>query len=113
MGKEDYGLLGEGGSDSCISTKSTRCVILHELSNRLDKVVGVSCGGWHSLFWTVSGKLFACGKGEYGRLGSGNEASSGDPVSVQLPEDCVVVKASAGGSHTMVKFRKKKAIMLS
>ncbi len=105
MGKDDFGLLGDGDADS-YNIEHARPIILTALaavcSHSADKVVGVSCGGWHSLFWTQSGKLFGCGKGEYGRLGGGSEASSGEPVRVILPEDVRVVKAAAGGSHSMV-----------
>ena len=105
MGKDDFGLMGDGDADS-YNIEHARPQILTALtslcSQNSDKVVGVSCGGWHSLFWTSAGKLYAVGKGEYGRLGSGSEASSGEPLKVVLPDDVDVVKARAGGSHSMV-----------
>ena len=79
--------------------------------------------GWHSCFVKENGTLLACGKGEYGRLGLGNERSNTEP-SVVNPLDapspsispssttslssspslqgCPVSLVSAGGSHTLL-----------
>jgi len=57
---------------------------------------------------TDDGGLFLCGKGEYGRLGLGDEKSQLEPCKVTIPiaSDGVeaaqsVRLASAGGSHTL------------
>lgn len=108
FGKEDFGMLGTGNGNGSIPTLID--TLLHEV------VIGASCGGWHTLLWTESGNLYACGKGEYGRLGLGHESSCTEPIRVILPfqkssssssdlnldSNIKVVSAAAGGSHSMV-----------
>jgi alpha-tubulin suppressor-like RCC1 family protein len=104
MGKEDFGMLGI----NCISDSSEVTVDGYSYNPRLvaalegHHVVGVSCGGWHSLFWTKNGDLFACGKGEYGRLGLLNEESVTTPQLVKLDDGIKIHTASAGGSHSLI-----------
>eukprot|EP00597_Dinobryon_sp_UTEXLB2267_P011989 CAMPEP_0170123642 /NCGR_PEP_ID=MMETSP0020_2-20130122/17621_1 /TAXON_ID=98059 /ORGANISM="Dinobryon sp., Strain UTEXLB2267" /LENGTH=135 /DNA_ID=CAMNT_0010355259 /DNA_START=1 /DNA_END=404 /DNA_ORIENTATION=- len=57
---------------------------------------------------TEEGSLFLCGKGEYGRLGLGDEKSQLEPCRVEIPVSVDGVQAdesvrlvSAGGSHTL------------
>lgn len=97
FGKEDFGMLGKSNGSSSFPT------VIESLNDEV--VVGASCGGWHTLLWTEKGELFVCGKGEYGRLGLGHEESRTEPTRVNIPflsSDTRVVKASAGGSHSLV-----------
>lgn len=104
MGKEEFGMLGvsmlDQKSDSKMDSLSSRPRLITSLLEH--HVVGVSCGGWHSLFWTRDGELFSCGKGEYGRLGLGNEESPSTPQLVNLGDGIKVHTASAGGSHSLI-----------
>lgn len=96
MGKEDFGMLG-----TTLGSETASHVNL--VDSLLSKtIVGVSCGGWHTVMWTDDGELFACGKGEYGRLGLGDEASVCEPARVNLGDNVKVKSASAGGSHTLI-----------
>ena len=96
MGKEDFGMLG-----TTVGSETTSDVNL--VGSLVDKnIVGVSCGGWHTLMWSDEGELFACGKGEYGRLGLGHEASVCEPALVHIGENVKVKSASAGGSHSLI-----------
>ena len=45
-----------------------------------EKVVDVSCGDKHTLCCTASGKVFAFGEGEHGRLGTGHTQNCKKPV---------------------------------
>lgn len=97
MGKEDFGVLGIGKAKrgNCGADTPTLVSALRD-----QRVTAVSAGGWHSCFLTDSGGLYTCGKGEYGRLGNGDEKSKGLPTLVSPP--AVTVSAvSAGGSHTI------------
>ena len=89
MGKQDFGMLGTGtelsvsidiGAEAptmvnytspTTSTKSSAdCGVILPV-----KAVQISTGGWHTAIINDSGSLYTCGKGEYGRLGLGDEKS--------------------------------------
>lgn len=96
MGKEDFGMLGTSLGSEIGSH-------VNLVDSLLEKhVIGVSCGGWHTVMWTDDGELYACGKGEYGRLGLGHEASVCEPALVAMGDNIRVTSASAGGSHTLI-----------
>ena len=102
MGKEDFGVLGTGVANSRKMKQGTETLIdVAALSGQ--KIVGISSGGWHSMFWTDDGKLYACGKGEYGRLGTGSEQNIPAPTLVVFEDPEVrVIQASCGGSHSLI-----------
>jgi alpha-tubulin suppressor-like RCC1 family protein len=101
MGKEDFGVLGTGTESSSKMKAGTEILTEIKALSGLN-IVGVSCGGWHSVFWSNEGLMYVCGKGEYGRLGTGSESSTPIPRRVDIPGDVKVVSASAGGSHTLI-----------
>lgn len=39
------------------------------------KAIAVACGGWHTAVIGEEGGVWTCGRGEYGRLGLGDEKS--------------------------------------
>ena len=49
------------------------CAQEHPCSSQ--KVIAVACGGWHTAFIGEKGGVWTCGRGEYGRLGLGDEKS--------------------------------------
>lgn len=109
MGKDDFGVLGHGAA------RHQRTGIGIEVPTVIAALANVTirklaCGGWHSCFISEGGELFVCGKGEYGRLGVGDEMSKSEPTAVLVPgmanaTDTVsgrsVCQVSAGGSHTV------------
>lgn len=102
MGKEDFGVLGTGISNSKKMKQGTE-TLTDVVALAEERVVGISCGGWHSMFWTDRGKLYSCGKGEYGRLGIGTEQNVPAPTLVTFDDPTVrVVSASCGGSHSLI-----------
>jgi alpha-tubulin suppressor-like RCC1 family protein len=89
-GKEDYGMLGVGQT-SDIQTPQRIEFFEKEPANR------VSCGGWHTVVVTRSGKCYAFGRGEYGRLGLGDTKSRYNPALVEALKDQFIVQAACGG----------------
>lgn len=103
MGKDDFGILGIGRSANGRMTAGTEHPTLIEYFQRnQERIVSIKAGGWHSCFVGESGRLFTCGKGEYGRLGQGSDISLDEPTPVKTKIDTKVVKVCAGGSHTLL-----------
>ncbi len=95
-GKEDYGALGcdnEGllkgglmvphqikvGASDIYTSAETKEVLIRSLNARQ-----IECGGWHTVIVDECGVPWACGRGEFGRLGVGDEQSRREMV--QLPD---------------------------
>ncbi|CAM9232113.1 unnamed protein product, partial [Sphacelaria rigidula] len=45
------------------------------MTSPTEKIVAVACGGWHTAVIGERGGLWTCGRGEYGRLGLGDQTS--------------------------------------
>lgn len=94
MGKQDFGMLGTGGTELSycidIGVEAPTMVMYSPstpapapepslVSESTDmtpvKALQVSTGGWHTAIVNTDGMLYMCGKGEYGRLGLGDEKS--------------------------------------
>jgi hypothetical protein len=103
MGKDDYGCLGTGIEADPHENVKEGPLPVHFPQDVIIKEI--SAGGWHSLFLSEEGRLYCCGKGEYGRLGLGQEASKLSPTPIERDADSKIVKGvsqvSAGGSHTL------------
>ncbi len=92
MGKEDFGLLGLGVNSESISAGTEAPTLIPSLQSF--RATAVSGGGWHTIILTDDGCVYACGKGEYGRLGLGNEISQCEPYPI--------VATSAGSASLTV-----------
>lgn len=55
-----------------------------ELSTFPEKAIKISCGDWHTLVLTISGKVFATGYNKTGCLGLGNTNDVNTFVAVSL-----------------------------
>ena len=89
MGKQDFGILGTGTEMSVsIDIGAEAPVMVHytptgandkstAIPNAYNEIpvsaVQISTGGWHTAIIDSEGDLYMCGKGEYGRLGLGDE----------------------------------------
>lgn len=49
--------------------------VAQERPSDRQKAVSVACGGWHTAVIGEKGGVWTCGRGEYGRLGLGDEKS--------------------------------------
>ena len=56
-------------------------MMLHDVRN-------IACGESHVAMLTMEGKIFVCGAGEHGRLGTGNE---NDRYIIQLSPKIMVI----------------------
>jgi alpha-tubulin suppressor-like RCC1 family protein len=132
MGKQDFGMLGTGtgvedlaltmlvGVEAPTQVKYTCPSVVSGPVARPLLASRVSTGGWHTAFLSSEGVLYTCGKGEFGRLGLGDEKARMDlsktrvpVVSAPSPGQAVggeqlqpqavekVTLVSCGGSHTI------------
>jgi alpha-tubulin suppressor-like RCC1 family protein len=113
MGKQDFGMLGTGGSELSycvdIGVEAPTMVMYSPATAAPGPTVGVaagagaemtpvravevSTGGWHTAIVNTDGALYMCGKGEYGRLGLGDEKSRMGLTLVSPPQ-YVAVRSS-------------------
>merc|ERR1712146_124780 len=75
-----------------------------------DVVKQVSCGGSHTLILTESGKLYSNGRGDYGRLGHGDEETKDIPqlINIEHRKEWEISTISAGGAHSAAILQMKK-----
>ena len=62
-------------------------------------VASVAAGGWHSAAITAGRVCYLWGRGEYGRLGMGNDCKD-RPRPSELRISQRIVQAALGGTHT-------------
>jgi hypothetical protein len=65
-----------------------------------EKIVKISCGGWHSLALTEIGRIFGWGSNRYGQLGV-DVMHSSEPIIIEL-NDLKIKKISCGPSHSLL-----------
>jgi len=116
MGREDYGVLGIGSREDSLSGGSVCPTFVESLRNK--RVTQISCGGWHSILMSEDGEFYSCGKGEYGRLGVGDELSRDEPIQwtstsninnpSSMQPDVRIKSISAGGSHSLILSKEHK-----
>ncbi len=80
-GDNKYGQLGNDTNDPC-----TTAVAVVGLNGEgyLENIIAISAGFWHSLAIDVDGTIWTWGKGDYGRLGLGNDANSNTPHPIRV-----------------------------
>ena len=67
------------------------------------RVVAVSAGGTHSLATTADGRVWSWGRGNFGRLGNGNEQDQPLPKKIDALADQRVVAVSARAAHSLAR----------
>ena len=66
------------------------------------KISSISCGSNHTVAISSCGSVWTCGRGRNGQLGHGSLHDEGPMKKVEAMANHRAVKASAGGTHTMV-----------
>lgn len=93
------GQLGHG--DRTAASKPKRVEALVDLLQYGGKIAELSCGGNHTVFLTEDGEVLSCGKGEYGRLGTGTTSDCLIPEPIEALAEETVTQISAGYDHTV------------
>ncbi len=76
-------------------------------------VTTVACGGFHSMFLTFSGRLYACGANSFGQLGLGDRKSRQEPCLVNLGGEFVgdrVVSMSLGFAFSFLQTARRAVL---
>jgi alpha-tubulin suppressor-like RCC1 family protein len=95
MGDNDYGQLGNGTNTFSFEPTPNPTPI-----NVASNVVAVAAGGFHSLFVTADGTLWAMGYNPYGQLGNGT-TSGNNPNPTPITVASNVVAVAAGYEHSL------------
>lgn len=93
FGRNDYGQLGHG---DLVDKKTPH--LIDGLRGHVPS--SLACGQYHTLVATRDGRLFSCGKNDYGQLGV--EGAEGHKHMVSVPLDSAVSEVRCGYYHTMV-----------
>ena len=96
-GDGDFGKLGRGGSEGC------------SVPQNVEKLNGVGicqieCGAQFSLALSKSGLVWTWGKGDYYRLGHGNDQHVRKPTVVESLRGKKIVHVAVGALHCLGKF---------
>ena len=98
-----YGQLGTG------ATAASDVPRVVETFGRVG-VAKIAAGGWHSAAVTAGGEIYTWGRGEYGRLGHGDDCRDKvvpERVELDLGDEALnfIVDVSLGGSHSCALTR--------
>jgi len=93
-GDGDFGKLGRGGSDGCYTP------LLVDRLNGLG-VIQVECGAQFSLALTKYGEVWTWGKGDYFRLGHGNDHHVRKPTLVEGLRGKKIIHVAVGALHCL------------
>jgi alpha-tubulin suppressor-like RCC1 family protein len=88
-----FGQIGNGCYDNQLTP-----IKVEGLRNQ--RVIMISCGFYHSMALTESGRVFSWGDNEYGQLGFVYKESSNVPQMIEL--NVSVIKVSCGTNHTLL-----------
>ena len=102
-GDNRFGQIGnrKSGEDEC----EAHSYFINEFNG--EKVISISCGGWHSLALTQSGNAYSWGQNKYRQLGrntSGNMHSS-YPKQIEIIGDIIFNQISCGPLHSLLLSR--------
>ena len=93
-GDGDFGKLGRGGSEGCY--------LPHKVERLVDAgVISIKCGAQFSLALTRSGEVWTWGKGDYYRLGHGNDQHMRKPTPVAGMRGKKVIQVAVGALHCL------------
>ncbi len=92
-GWNDSGLIGNGSHENQLLP-----MILDGFDGEVVK--SISCGSFHSLALTESGRVFSWGWNESGQLGIGSHLDSNTPKLIEI--DVKIEKISSGYSHSLL-----------
>lgn len=94
-----YGNHGQLGHGDLIS-RHTHPVLIEALAGV--PIMGVACGGWHSLVVSGCGDMYSWGWNQDGQLGHSHTHSMiATPILVEgIPEETEIIKVSCGSRHS-------------
>ena len=100
------GMYGQLGTGATAASDVPRVV---ETFGRVG-VAKIAAGGWHSAAVTAGGEIYTWGRGEYGRLGHGDDCRDKvvpERVELDLGDEALnfIVDVSLGGSHSCALTR--------
>ncbi|XP_044756400.1 E3 ubiquitin-protein ligase HERC2 [Coccinella septempunctata] len=93
-GDGDFGKLGRGGSEGCNVPHNI------ERLNSLE-VVQIECGAQFSLALTKKGEIWTWGKGDYFRLGHGNDQHVRKPTVIESLKEKQIIHVAVGALHCL------------
>ncbi|XP_050522470.1 E3 ubiquitin-protein ligase HERC2 [Daktulosphaira vitifoliae] len=91
-GDGDFGKLGRGGSDGCSTPQKIERLVGH-------RIVQIECGAQFSVALTATGQVWTWGKGDYYRLGLGNDEHVRRPTLVNQLKLVTVDYIAVGTLH--------------
>jgi alpha-tubulin suppressor-like RCC1 family protein len=95
-GNGGYGQLGTGDNENRLTP------VKITFPEGTDPIKEISAGGNRTMFLTQTGEVYACGSGEYGQLGTGDNENRLIPVKITFPVGTDPIKEiSTGYAHTM------------
>lgn len=94
-GLNNYGQLGTGDLETLYAPVKVKS--LTSLNSDSDKCVSIASGQHHTIILDSSGRVYAMGRSEYGRLGLGNDAKeTSTPLQVTALESNPIHKIACG-----------------
>lgn len=93
-GDGDFGKLGRGGSEGCNVPQNIE---------RLNSygVIQIECGAQFSLALTKVGEIWTWGKGDYFRLGHGNDQHVRRPTAIESLKGKKIINVAVGALHSL------------
>jgi alpha-tubulin suppressor-like RCC1 family protein len=98
-GKNSYGQVGNGRS----GPNKLQLIPMIVSGFNDEKVIQISCGKWHSMALTESGRVFSWGSNKSGQLGHNNsDKVVNKPSIVLLSNEIPIKKISGGYEHSLI-----------